>query len=254
MSLILPNTIVNEQAVDAAPVQANFAMIRDFINNELLHRDGTRSVETRLEQPLDPIDGDHLANKRYVDALVPPGVVLDYTGLVAPLGKWALPHGQYVSKEENPTLYGMYEASSFPNYEQNSTQFKLPDLRGKFVVMYHEGGQTFSATPWATGGDKDAIIPVHSHAATGLTVAETGTHGHGIANGSKSLVADESSNYGLALGSASGFRYSQFTFAHSGNNTAHTVSGNTAPATGGAAVTDKNLPPFIVLTKIIRLG
>lgn len=70
MSLNLPNAIAPGQSMDPRPIQANFDAIESAINDDLIHRDGSRSMTAALTLSGNPTAGLHASTKQYVDAAV----------------------------------------------------------------------------------------------------------------------------------------------------------------------------------------
>lgn len=69
MALTLPNTLANGTNADASKVQENFVAVRDHINTEVIHRNGSIAF-TQPQAGVTPTEGSHLATKAYSDAQV----------------------------------------------------------------------------------------------------------------------------------------------------------------------------------------
>lgn len=70
----LPYTFVGGTAALASEVNSNFATVKDFFDNYVLHRDGSKALEASAFLTLgnqDPTANDHAARKAYVDKKVP---------------------------------------------------------------------------------------------------------------------------------------------------------------------------------------
>ena len=124
-----------------------------------------------------------------------------------------------------------------------------PNLIDKFIV-----GRGSSYAADSTGGSADAIVPTHTHTATG------GSHGHPVRHSTQAtgaVTADASGGYILdntgvqdfaannsAPGSTSGDQIGQ-----SGS-----LSLTAAAPAGSESVTDKNLPPYYAIAYIMRIS
>lgn len=275
MSFTLPNTISNDSTRDARPIQANFQAISDAFNNDYLPIDGTVAMTGALVLPSAPTAALHAATKAYVDALIPVGTILDYSGAAAPgpapgaAGHaWLLCQGQLVNKADYPTLYALLTTTYGA---ETGTQFRLPDLTSRFVVG--KGSSGFSNVLGESGGSADAVAVAHSHAhihGIDHNHAATSTggvnSGHDIVHRSGTyttgyLSGRDANNDGILDGTTNGGG-----MAVSNGGTAHTHSvdipnhvGNSgqpesASQSPTSTATDKNLPPYITLNKIIRVG
>lgn len=245
MSFTMPNTITNGQTRDARPVQANFDAITAALNNDFVRADGSVAMTGTLELSGSPVSTNHAATKGYVDtastSAIPVGVILDYGGDVAP-GGFELCQGQLVNKADNPTLWALFGDKYGTS---TATQFYLPDLRERFIVG--KGAATWADVLGETGGSKDAIVVAHSHSVSlSGTVGSGGTHSH--------TYSKPTSNNSAVLGG--GAFYNNVTSDSTGSSGSHThsFSGSGSASSAGSSGTDKNLPPYIVMNKIVRLG
>lgn len=247
MSFTMPNQISNGASRDARPVQANFTAITSALQNDYLRADGSIAADAPISASAVPTAAGHLVNKAYADALIPVGVVVPYAGPTAPAG-WALAVGQLVSKADNPLLWALlgstYGAAT-------GTQFYLPDLRSRFIAG--KGTATWSDALNEVGGSKDAVVVDHNHPHT--ITASQGTHAH-AARVARSIITTDTGNPSGTMASPT------YPGAQSESNVAVTVDAASAGAitisggvsNAGVAGTDKNLPPYITLNHIIRLG
>lgn len=273
MPFTMPNEIRNGASRDARPVQANFAAIQTALNNDYPRTDGTIAMAAPLTLSGDPSSALHAATKGYVDTSVPVGVIWDYSGAVAPDG-WGLCQGQLVSKALYPLLWDLIGETYGADTD---TQFRLPDLRNRITAG--KGTDEWADTLGETGGSKDLIVPSHTHSLTNHvhsagahthgvtgTAAAGGNHNHGQTPGVVTLFWSApgggvaSAGTGATVGVHAAWEASG-THTHTVSGTAAAGSGNTGNPTSlpdvgttGEAATDKNLPPYIVLNKIIRLG
>lgn len=163
--------ILNDTPADAVDVQWNFQNLEGFVNTELINRDGS----VAMQQPLvlvspPPTQPAHAANKAYVDASIPTGVIWEFAGVVAPAG-WALCDG--TSKSTTDPIYAALFAIIQYKFGGSGGNFNLPNSAGKVMVGFNAADALFNAIG-KTGGSKDSIVPVHNHTAT----ASQGTHNH----------------------------------------------------------------------------
>ena len=106
-----------------------------------------------------------------------------------------------------------------------SSTFNIPDLRDKFVVGATAGtGDTTypGVSPTATGGQKDAIVPNHTHPTS--------------VDNSKLFPATSTTSF--SYGGAGTYPGTVFTMSN---------------PTNGEAVTNKNLPPYYALCYLIKV-
>jgi hypothetical protein len=124
-----------------------------------------------------------------------------------------------------------------------------PDLRNRFVIgaFQDDGGYaktTVTGSPLQTGGNKDAVIPTHNHAATS-TVTDPG-HLHRQGSTDQFGVTSFVNNH-LRSGSAEspGHQYNTLT-ATTGITVATTTDDE------GVSETNANLPPYYALAYIMK--
>jgi microcystin-dependent protein len=254
------NVFVAGTPVRASEANQNFTDVLAFMNNQIVHRDGSKSFyNIPSVDSGSPVSGQDLTTKAYVDTAVgtaiPVGIVSPFAGATAPSG-WLLCQGQAVSRATYAALFAVLGVQFGAG--NGSTTFNLPDLRSRFVAG--RGTAAWSDVLGETGGSKDAIVVTHSHGlnshthGAGTLAASGGAHTHqtrgwpnrGTDSGGTTITINQS-NVGLAN-------------AHmdaAGGTHTHTISGVTAPASGntapsGASGTDANLPPYVTLNHIIK--
>ena len=113
----------------------------------------------------------------------PIGLIAPYAGDNPP-ENWLKCDGSSLNRNEYSELYSvigtLYGSTS-------STNFSLPDLRGRFPIGISNIND-YSETLGQTGGSKDAIIPSHTHTFTGNrstltgTIASAGSHSHSFSS------------------------------------------------------------------------
>jgi len=75
MALNYPYVIANDTPADANEVMSNFLAVRQYVNQEMLPRDGSVAMTGRLLLSADPTANNHAANKKYVDDATANGTV-----------------------------------------------------------------------------------------------------------------------------------------------------------------------------------
>lgn len=161
-TLILPNSIDAFTAADAAEVDQNYRYIRDFVNNNVVHRDGSKSMTGPLILIAgDPADDAHAARKSYVDALLPVGTILPFGGINAPSERWLICNGgSYATTGQYKPLFDVL----LYHYGGSGGTFMIPDLRGRLPIGVNEGGLTRFNAIGREGGSWLVPVPSHTHA------------------------------------------------------------------------------------------
>jgi microcystin-dependent protein len=199
-----------------------------------------------------------------VTSALPPGIVLPYGGTAAPTG-WLLCNGSVVSRTTYAALFAIV-GTAFNTGGEPGTDFRLPDLRGRFPL-----GKAAAGTGSTLGGSGGAIDHVHTvgtldtanesthtHAVGTLAADNESAHTHGAGSyqvtipGDVTVVAPGLETVGSdgvtavtgtsAAGSAHGHAVSGATAAGAAHK--HTVSGSTALEN----------PPFQAFNFIINTG
>ena len=125
---------------------------------------------------------------------------------------------------------------------QNNT----PDLRGRFIVGYHDGDGNYDVGD--TGGSANATLVSHSHGSGTLSAAD---HTHNFKASNRAGDEDAWSNTNKAfIGDLDNAAFTQ-----SGTNKIYgsgslSVSGSTASQ--GSSATNANLPPYYALCYIMK--
>ena len=204
-----------------------------------------------------------------------------YAGSTAPSG-WLLCDGSAVSRTTYATLFAVIGTTYGTG--DGSTTFNLPNLTDRFPIG---AGSTYSLN--ATGGSANAIIPYHSHTATGGAVEDkaaydatlktsgsvnstNSSHAHTVSgrsvyNGTSNYVALTSNANRSTLynsmdegGSHThSFTNPVYTIGKHGHSfTQPTISyeGKNADGTDASAdnTANANLPPYIGINFIISTG
>lgn len=213
----------------------------------------------------------------------------DPVGVPKPLAIETVPSGYGVCDAQTeydgttyPILAAEYDTGpSCINGVSSAGKFRLPDLRGKFLVGLHSGVAAFD-TLHETGGSKDAVVvthihtadqPAHNHTADqashdhGGVTAEGGVHTHSVDGGDfgDRIVVTYGTAGASFLDNTSGYN---ITYSHLDDSPTHhhdisaadpgiTVD-NADPAitvdSAGVSGTNANLPPYRVVKYIMRLA
>jgi microcystin-dependent protein len=162
--------LINYTPASASPVEANFNRIEQHINQEVVERGGTVAMTAQLKLVGDPVAELDAAPKQYVDQVLPIGIVMMFGGTVVPPGgRWAMCNGAEMQTALYPALFAIIGANfSLPGTPAG--RFNLPNLNGRFPM---------GATPGATGGARDSVLPAHTHS---HDHSHDDTHTHGTFN------------------------------------------------------------------------
>ena len=178
-----------------------------------------------------------------MELLCPVGSMFEFGGSTAPSG-WLICDGASYLRTDYPDLFSVVGVE-FGSVD--STHFNVPDFRQRFAIGKAATGT--ASTLGGTGGSKDSIVPTHAHN-HGHTTTLDGDHTHSVNNGDFGLtiaIKAPGSSLNLVTGGGSGTSYT--TLDHNGGHT-HIANADATPS--GVSPTDANLPPYVVVTKIIR--
>jgi microcystin-dependent protein len=176
--LDLQYDLLNGTPASASPPQANFVRTEQYVNQELINRDGSVAMAAQLKLIGDPLTALDAAPKQYVDSYMPIGSIIMFGGGTAPAGgRWLLCDGTDKQQSEYPDLYAVIGTAYTPAGAAPG-HFSLPNMTQKFPV-----GSSPTNALGTTGGSPDAIVAPHvhtvdhTHAATS-TAAELAGHTH----------------------------------------------------------------------------
>jgi microcystin-dependent protein len=157
MPLDLQYDIVDDTPAAAGPVQANFNRVEQYINQELIARDGHVAMTGQLRLSGPPVADLDAAPKNYVDAVLPVGIVMSYGGgATPPGGKWLICDGKSYSTADYPELFAVIAYV----FGGAGGSFNVPDLGGKMTL-----GTDASHIVGSTGGSADSVgVGPHTHA------------------------------------------------------------------------------------------
>ena len=158
MPLDLQYDVINDTPASASPVEANYNRIEQYINQEVITRDGVTAMTAQLRLIGNPVSDLDAAPKSYVDAMLPIGIIMLFGGLAAPGGgRWALANGAELETAAYPEAYAIL-GTRFVAGTPAAGRFNLPNLSDRVPV-----GAGASTAVGATGGNRDAVVPTHSH-------------------------------------------------------------------------------------------
>lgn len=285
--------ILNDTPANAVDVDYNFGVIEAQVGSELINRDGSIAMTQPLSLagPA-PTQPSHAVPKSYVDQqVIPIGTIWMFSAAAVPAG-WAFCDGAEKSKTD-PAYVALFNVIGYSYGTGSGTNFLLPNLQGRFPVGRQASDPSFDVLN-DKGGSKDAILVAHGHTVANHTHdlsnhQHVARHTHGLIG-----TGGQSANHVHPTGSNTQFSHGQngavghnAVPAGSGNtfqqldqmNTGFALSDHTHninipesavwtdqinnnTSSGAAPTTDQqgvagagaNLPPFITLNFIIRIG
>ena len=163
MPLILPNDLANDILADGEKLQQNFLTVEDYINQDVIARDGGTAMTGSLLLPGPPTQSNQAATKAYVDSVIASAMVGEikmYGGDAEP-PNWMFCRGQAISRFTYASLYQIF-GNKFGGGD-GSTTFNLPDMKGQYPVGYNPGGTYFSIGVGERAGTPDSTVPAHTH-------------------------------------------------------------------------------------------
>jgi microcystin-dependent protein len=184
----------------------------------------------------------------------PSGTIVDFAGISEPSG-WLICDGRPVPRVTYSALFATL-GTRFGAGDGSST-FNLPDLRSRITVGAQFGARPLDAglsprTLAAKGGSQDSTLPLHGHTSN----TESPPHSHS-AGGVHTHILD--TNHQLA-DYATGTGKDPERFISNGGGRTNTGGGHDHGTGGhghsingaGVTPTDQNLPPYVVMNKIIK--
>lgn len=192
---------------------------------------GVTNVENRIlqERTLTKADVTKATSdiSSAMGALIPVGSIFPFVGGQAPTG-FALCNGQALDRAQFADLFRLIGTKYGTT---NSSNFKVPDLSGRFLVGVGTGYSLGDTGGSQTVALTAAQMPIHSHGVTGKA-GQAGTAGVGM--------------YASNVGGGSGWQVLSTTENGS-------LSGLTTTSAGSGQA-HENRPPYFALEYIIRTG
>lgn len=116
------------------------------------------------------------------DDYMPVGASIEWNSNVLPSGKWHFEDGSYLNIADYPLLYSRIGTTYGGN---GTTNFRLPDSRGRFVLGYTQTGippKTGGGYLGATGGtlNHTHTIKGHFHGMGSISISSGGSHVHQV--------------------------------------------------------------------------
>ncbi len=281
----IPNSFVLATPADPAEVNENFETLADFVNTEVVHLDGSKAMGAafdagafKIVNVASGVSTTDAVNKGQLDdvsaSAVPTGGIIMWPTAVVPTN-WLPCDGAAVSRTTYAALFAVIGVTYGPG--NGSTTFNVPNFQNRFPVGI--GPATWSDAVGETGGQTDAIIPIHGHTASSgnasvdhshdsgsLSAVSGGAHQHSVTglnvdgNGATGTTKQILSDAGFAffgtafLVSSNGAHSHTMSGSTGGQSVTHSHTVTVATATDGEAVTNKNLPPYMAVNFIIRTG
>lgn len=185
---------------------------------------------------------------------VPIGGLMDYIGPTVPSSNFAFPIGQAISRTTYATLFALIGTTYGTG--DGSTTFNVPDLTGRVVAMKEAtatrlttaGGGVDGGTLGAVGGIQNVSLvanQIPTITATNASQAISVTSTRSTLNSAVSGGSIQTGGVLPGPAAANGETFNQM--VSSGNNSI------SATYTNGSQVAVKNVPPTIVLNKILRI-
>jgi microcystin-dependent protein len=184
-----------------------------------------------------------------MELLSPVGSMYEYGGSTAPSG-WLLCDGASYLRTDYPDLFaviGVLFGSA------DSTHFNVPDFRQRFAIGKAATGT--ASTLAGTGGSKDAIVGAHSHNHSHVvSITAVGNHVHPIGGdgGNRILITTPISTISFTNAGGGGSQAITYTAVDASGAHSHAAGAAADNTPAGVDPTDGNLPPYVVVTKIIR--
>lgn len=150
----------------------------------------------------------------------------------APAG-WALCQGQLLPISENEALFNLIGTTFGGN---GTTDFALPDLRGRAAVGMGQGPGLGSYVLGQPGGVESAA----------LTSAQIGSHTHGLSAAATATTSTPSSSVVLGTPAAT-------TTIYATSGTGATLTAGAVSATPGGGLPHENRQPSLTINYIISL-
>ena len=191
----------------------------------------------------------------HFDGLIPPGVIMDWPGPIAPNGWMLLGTSIWLSQALYPDLFNNLGGQTSPwGVDNVNGTFKLPDSTDKFLLgggTVGTSGGSFTATLAAANLPQHSHDMSHGHGSTAVDGSHD--HGHMSAPNAGSLSG------GMAAGAASP-AWSEHTGGNgvtaTGSSHSHIINPVTGGTGGGTGLTNTPFAvtnPYVRVNRIIKL-
>jgi microcystin-dependent protein len=185
MPLDLQYDILNDTPAAAGPVEANFTRTEQYINQELIARDGHVAMTGQLHLAGVPVADLDAAPKMYVDQVLPIGIIMMFGGATPGGGRWLICDGTEYETAAYPELFAVIGIV----FGGSSGHFRVPNLAGRMPR-----GTSSTLVAGATGGTADSVgVGPHAHSmdhthAVATSDTESVDHSHGAPSHSHKLA------------------------------------------------------------------
>ncbi|HUW02459.1 MAG TPA: phage tail protein [Acidimicrobiales bacterium] len=243
--------ILNSTPGSATDIDYNDQVVEQYVNTEVISRDGSVAMTAPLVGVPAVNSNEYVTLAQVNDsgggvATVPTGTIVDFGGVTAPFG-WALCNGG-VQSSTDPTYAPLHSVIGTRFGDAGAGNFNLPDFRSRVAVGVNAANPA-TDTVGETGGSADAIVATHTHTATMSGTASTNTHKHtSFVRGNFGTFSSDTSGTLVTTPPIQNLPEGTGFDSHS-----HTISGSVTVTGAGESPTNKNYPPFVVVTKIIKL-
>jgi microcystin-dependent protein len=253
---------VDDTDAEASEVNRNFTDLTDFLNNNVIHRDGTTAMAGAFDAGSNKIvnltsgtAATDAVNKTQLDAVaasvtalsgtvsgvgqVPVGAGMEWYSNTIP-SKWLLQDGSAVSRTTYAALFAVIGVTWGAG--DGVTTFNLPNRQDRFGIGV--GAATLNNTLGETGGSRDLVVVGHQHE---VNPPSTDVTFGGLAS---KLVQTGTSGTTVDIGVDAG----TFQYVSSYDGTASVNIAAFQSSAFGETGVDKNLPPFVAVNYIIYAG
>lgn len=189
---------------------------------------------------------------------IPLGGMIDYTGSTAPNSAFVLPYGQAISRTTYATFFSL--VSTAYGVGDGSTTFNVPDLRGRVGVAPDNMGGSAASRVTTAGSGIDGSTIGSVGGAQNVTMAQSALPNYQpIFTGALNTPGTIQTTvlFGQSTGPAyqPGAGNTPWVGGTAGQlTTSFTPAGTISSINGGVAQTaTNNMPPSIVLPKILRI-